>query len=361
MTISTQTFRGETHRITFRYEPAQTAGRPLVVSFDDIGGQPQLAHVGELSPLDLNRLYVLDDFGPFIDHHGYVGCWYLGEGRCFTFAQDVALLVRDVQRAGALRQCRERSRWDAARAGTPRSGCRAARVGQRAGGDAACAPGTVLNDDGLAPAAQFIAGGDEPGDLRWLDRLLSAEIARRSSFRRCGCTPASANPPMRSTCSRWWTPQGQWRPLRAAGGRPRRRRPGRTAFAAELFWRLGAQAQAAMLRVALPTAQVAATCRWARRSRPSITATADGLHCVLAAPGPEAYYAGVNVPLGPFDTLVLNFAFRCVGGLDSVRVDAVDAAGARVYSLALEHRPQRGPGGGRAGLSAAPGLAQRSV
>ncbi len=178
MTLATQTFRGAVHRVTFRFEAARGAGRPLVVCFADLGGDSELPHARELAPLDLNRLYVLDDFGPYTDRDGYAGCWYLGEARSFSFADDVAQLVREVQREHDVADA------DTIAVGRGKGGYAALWHAVRHGWGTALVGtphvrlGRLLGDDGLRAAARFIAGGEDGADLRWLDGLLAEEIAR---------------------------------------------------------------------------------------------------------------------------------------------------------------------------------------
>src|SRR5437588_10966627 len=94
MTITgEQSYSGASHRVRFLFQPASRRPETLFVCFADAAEEPRLQYVDELAPLDVARLYVVDDFGPYAGEYGYPGCWYLGEGRGFTFADDVATLV----------------------------------------------------------------------------------------------------------------------------------------------------------------------------------------------------------------------------------------------------------------------------
>ena len=332
---ATQVFRGSTHRVTFRFDPRAEPGGHLVVAFADMLPEPDLAHVDDLSGLDVHRLHLLDDFGVFADEYGYPGCWYLGEGRRLTFEDDVMRLVtRAMDAAGvepssvvaighgkggyAALYYALRHGWGHVVAGTPHS-----RLGR------------LLGRNGLSPVARFIAGGTEREDLMWLDRLLLDEIER-----------ADAPPAIRLLAGvRDADYADQVLPLLDAldrAGVPYdldrvdygdSHDQARAAFGAFAFSQVSALADAAMTRVPFPSADRAAESRWNRRTDPQVSLTEDGLRCFVAATPTDGsgHYAGVRVPVEPFHAATVDLSFRRAGELQTILVDALDADGERVH------------------------------
>src|SRR5947209_732624 len=88
-----QLFPGRTHQLRFLFQPSRKPLPMLCVVFADASGEPALQFIPELRVADVPTLFVLDDFGPYAGEAGYPGCWYLGERRSLTVAEDVGALV----------------------------------------------------------------------------------------------------------------------------------------------------------------------------------------------------------------------------------------------------------------------------
>jgi spore maturation protein CgeB len=332
---ATQVFRGATHRVTFRFDPRAETGGRLVVAFADMLPEPDLAHVDDLAGLDVHRLHVLDDFGVFADEYGYPGCWYLGEAKRLTFEQDVAKLIERAIGAAGVQPA------DVVAVGHGKGGYAALYYALRYGwghviaGSPHSRLGRLLSRNGLSPVARFIAGGTERDDLDWLDRLLLDEIQNAEAPPRISLLVG-----VRDT-----EYAGQVLPLLDAlerasipfelervdyGERPEQ---ARTAFAGFAYKQLARLIDAGMKPATLPAPEVAAECRWNRRTSPRITLTDDGLRCFVAATPLDGtgHYAGVRVPVEPFHAATVDLSFRRAAELQTILVDALDAQGERVH------------------------------
>lgn len=334
-TAATQVFRGATHRVTFRFDPRAESGGHLVVAFADMLPEPDLAHVDDLSGVDVHRLHLLDDFGVFADEYGYPGCWYLGEGRQLTFEDDVMKLVTRAMDAAGVGPA------DVIAIGHGKGGYAALYYALRYGwghvvaGSPHSRLGRLLSRNGLSPVARFIAGGTERDDLQWLDGLLVDEIKRSQrppAIRLLAGVRDAAYAdqvlPLLDGLDRAGIAYDLDRVDYGDGADQ-----AHAAFAGFAFSEVARLADAAMATVPFPSADRAAESRWNRRTDPRVSLTDDGLRCFVAATPLDGsgHYAGVRVPIDPFHAATIDLSFRRATELQTILVDALDENGERVH------------------------------
>jgi len=337
-----QSFTGASHRIRLLLQPSRREVTALYVFFADAADEPQLQFVDELTPLDIARLHVVDDFGPYAGDAGYPGSWYLGEGRRLTFANDVTALVDHAARtlrvssaqitavglgAGgfAALHLALRNGWGSVIAGFPQT-----RLGRHFVGD-------------LEDVATFVAGGTTAGDRHWLDELIFDALAGAESLPRIEILSGGMNYgrhvlPLVAAAAALGTEvelqlvEIEDRPAAVA-----------SSFAAYLLDRLGDLDGSPRQRLSLDLDPEHYACPWSSRSDPRISRVADGLRCF--APATQAHstavYAGLRFEAGPARAIRIELTLRRPGELEGLLVDAVDAADKRLarWQWRFDYRP----------------------
>lgn len=345
--VGEQVFTGSAHQLRFLFAPA--AGHPdrLCVVFADAAQEPSLQFVRELAPLGLPKLFVLDDFGPYAGDAGYPGCWYLGEGRRFTVAEDVAALVAHARSvltldpsaivaagygAGgfAALHLAIRNGWGRVIAGSPQT-----RLGAHLTGD-------------LDEVAAFIAGGTGGGDRNWLDGILFEAVAQAQELPQIELIADGrsyglhALPLIDALAARGSEVSAEMLPGAET--------PGVAAqlFAHHLLDRLADDAVAPPTRIAFSKDPSRHISRWSRTSLVRVQRLDDGLRCFAPAVGnhEKGIYAGLRFAAGPLEAVRLDMSIRRPQELETLFVDAVDASEERVARWQWSFR-QRMPGSGR--------------
>ncbi len=343
-----QSFTGTSHRIRFLFQPSRVPAQTLFVCFADAAEEPQLQYVRELAPLDLARLYLLDDFGPYAGDAGYPGCCYLGERRRLTFADDASalaghaaatlgILPEQITAVGfgsggfAALHLALRNGWGRVIAGFPQT-----RLGRHLTGE-------------LDEVARFIAGGTTPSDRRWLDELLfealaDAEVIPSIDVLSGGLNYGRHVLPLATAVERRdaeleLTLVGTDAPRAAAA-----------AFAAHLIDRLE-RGGAPHLSVEIDGELGRHTSPWSKRAGARVMREADGLRCFApATPKQETgVYAGLRFVAGPLELLRIELTLRRPDELDALIIDACDADEQRIgrWQWRFEQHP---PGSGRTAL-----------
>jgi hypothetical protein len=323
-----QVFNGAAHRIRFLFQASSRPADALYVCFADAAPQPRLQYVDELAPLDVPRLHVLDDFGPYAGEAGYPGSWYLGERRRLTFADDIVRLVDHAAAthgvpsgqiaavgfgAGgfAALHLALRNGWGRVIAGFPHT-----RLGRQLTGD-------------LADVAAFVAGGTNPSDRRWLDGLLFEALAEATRMPQIELLSGGLNYgrhalPLMQAAEHLQAPIELT--LATGGQQPE------AMFAAHLIERIAELSDVPRLALDLDGDLSRHICPWSRRARAQLSHEADGLRCFAPATGKHdsGVYAGVRLDAGPIELARIELTLRRPGELDGMLVDALDAADQRV-------------------------------
>jgi hypothetical protein len=326
-----QLFPGSSHQVRFLFQPSTGAAETLCVVFADASQEPVLQFVRELAPLDLPKLFVLDDFGPYAGEAGYPGCWYLGEGRRLTMAEDVGSLIDHARSVLGL----------APRAivatGYGAGGFAALHLGARQGwgrviaGSPQTRLGAHLVAD-LAEVATFVAGGTAPVDYRWLDGVLYESIATADALPEIEVVAEPRNhgrhvlPLIDAVKARGRTVESQLLPAGEAPG------VAQALFASHLIDRLAEAGGASRSRVEFSDDPADHASRWSRLSRARVTRVEDGVRCFAPAVGnhEKGVYAGLRFLAGPLETVRIEMTVRRPHELESILVDAAGAGGERV-------------------------------
>jgi hypothetical protein len=154
--------------IKYVFQPSEKASSHLVVvfsAFNPKGTAPSYNYIRTLQTLDVNKLFILDDYGDR-------GCYYLGKSRLFDIeASVVSLIAYLANQNNILHQ-------NIICCGTSKGGFTSLYFGIKYGfgyviaGAPQTKLGTYLTLAKELPTLEFISGGIEPDCVDFLDRLL---------------------------------------------------------------------------------------------------------------------------------------------------------------------------------------------
>ena len=155
--------------------PSQQESKHLIVmfsGFNPVGTPPAYNYIRTLQHVDVNKLYILDDYGGR-------GCYYLGENRVFDVEESVHSLIGQIASENAIKDeniicCGSSKGGYAALYYSIKYGFGRAIVG---------APQTYLGrylyNVGEYPTLQYIAGGTSQDDVAFCNELLF-ELVRKA-------------------------------------------------------------------------------------------------------------------------------------------------------------------------------------
>ena len=160
-------FNGK-QKIKYLFIPSKQKTEHLVVmfsGFNPVGAPPAYNYIRTLQHVDVNKLYILDDYGSR-------GCYYLGKNRVFDVEESVYALIRHIASANGIKDD------DIICCGSSKGGYAALYYAIKYGlGHAIVAApqtylGRYLYNVGEYPTLEYIAGGTSQEDVTFCNDLL---------------------------------------------------------------------------------------------------------------------------------------------------------------------------------------------
>ncbi len=177
-------FKG-TKDIRYLFVPSKSNSKYLAVvfsAFGSLGIPPVYNYVRTLETLDINKLYIMDEYGVVSPEHP-IGCYFLGENRNFTVESSVIDLIRDIAAQNSI------TFNNIIGCGSSKGGTAALYFGIKYGFGHVISGGPqifigkyLFGIDHAVAVGKYIAGGDSEEDHAFLNSILPNIVEEATSF-----------------------------------------------------------------------------------------------------------------------------------------------------------------------------------